>query len=1241
MAAHNNGLLGGLNRYPEYSNNQVSLAHPDTVNGLAPYVSPRNIQNKPYQAVPRVADTLFFSHQDKIRQMLDMIFIRVEEMDGWEFVFAPRTPTTDMVEVVTIRTMDDYVLENTAELTAPRVLDLREEQYSISLEHYQLGLKVYGENFRTPEGARELADKMKGFINATVITQKLLVKAAVINAPNYWMQQFSMTQRYNNILERTEQERQMFGALTKDPKGLYKIYSMIPEFTKYAPRQPSWNMCVVPPKLALQHQWRHDGTTEAWRVGDALAQRNKTSSPDVILSSDIPLTVYIDKEFNPVNADNRLPIDAFKRRAQLGAYAVLEYCDKGPVDPISGQPCPTVRCVTMPENNYTEFSMRDCIHHCARFDVNGSIDKFTQNVINMEDQISKVWDDDEGGYNRAMYDPWVYEPVAVGGGDAYTPHLKVCELFGEQDTRHRPEEFDVQQGKKFAEKLNLTDEEKTQIGLLFDAAQHLYEIPLSASTANDVDLDNESEIINSTFNDLVTDDDGSPVTDDEWGGPYFDGDAFADDASTFIPYGMGDIFAVMSMLKHMTRTQRENLDSFWSYGPQLKYDILRKALYKIWKQVKEMFPMLSVKNADAVPSFRKAGNKKDNNEMISVFRGLFERVKHPVWSRNTIDNANEVKDAADFDAGTQAQILAIMRYGHANLAGRDLVKYLKSTNAERAAAQGGYVAIKSNDMANTLNEEIDYIASKVVPMQLPATQQKRFVEDITRTAAAITMQYLIKKSLEGNANVTRSQLDQVFDSAIIFARSRGEINRTGTILNPTHAARRDLVNDEYVNTKLTVWKDAYGNNARLKGDDIFVATNARIGDVPLAGRTTYDDDREYYAQAHLTRQTDEEYENRGAESTYGVFERPARLYPLTDPDNAATYGIENFGADPAQFIDARRANEIEGAFLTVDLVDVAGQVDTDGKSIPQQWLVERQYMSRRANYIGKQLADNPVARLGAFCFIMSRVHRDSCLALLDHGLFVPMNFILAWPLIQIDTLAMMFAEGGAQTAKLNYGFGDLTNPEDGQHKIHEWNGTTLMGAGVINPMNYLLIPDAALAGYVSGLSSKFISKDFQGTSRGFKSSDPHNDGCFAMDVPVVFNRKTAIHEDHNPLPLFGKHNPEHYVGIYSRRGDIFNPKKPHFASWPAYNAHFKFDAINENARYSNYSYRMLRESRYIPGTMFLRNTQTYNPMTGEYHFVGGTRGTGHLDDIDPDKVNFKAMLDGAIEFRDSYASFGQ
>jgi hypothetical protein len=310
-------------------------------------------------------------------------------------------------------------------------------------------------------------------------------------------------------------------------------------------------------------------------------------------------------------------------------------------------------------------------------------------------------------------------------------------------------------------------------------------------------------------------------------------------------------------------------------------------------------------------------------------------------------------------------------------------------------------------------------------------------------------------------------------------------------------------------------------------------------------------------------------------------------------------------------------------------------VEMKGSQHP--WLVESPYMSRRTAYVGKVLNGDPIARLGAFCFLASKVTRDACLALLDHGLFVPMNFILAWPFIQVDTLAMMFAEGGSQTARCNYMLTDVTMPEDGIHKKQDWNLTTWLGANNINPCNQIIVPDVACAGYKNGLGSKLIRHLEINSDSGMRLSDPIFDGCIPMDVPVTFDRKSALLEHHNPLPLFGKHDPEVYAGIFPRNKDIFNPEKPHFASWPAYNAHFGFDRINEGAKYDASSYLALRLNTYIPGTMYLRRTQTW---TGEtYDLVRGCKGTGHLDHVDPDKENFRGFLDGLIEFKDTYASY--
>jgi hypothetical protein len=289
-----------------------------------------------------------------------------------------------------------------------------------------------------------------------------------------------------------------------------------------------------------------------------------------------------------------------------------------------------------------------------------------------------------------------------------------------------------------------------------------------------------------------------------------------------------------------------------------------------------------------------------------------------------------------------------------------------------------------------------------------------------------------------------------------------------------------------------------------------------------------------------------------------------------------------------------------------------------------------------------KLANNKIALLGAFCFIFSRINRKACHALLDNGLRLPMNFGLMWPFIRINTYAILFAQGGAETCQLRYGFTRATNPSDGMHMMQHINLVTTMGCAVINPANIVIIPDAALAGYASGLSSKFMKHPRESViqqSRGFDIANPKHDGCYVVDLPVTCTRSSVLREGHNPMPLFGRHDPAVYVGVYAARDNIFNPKEPHFPSWNAYNVNFGWTNVNQNARYDARSYRHLKESNFVPGTMFLCRTQTWNAAENRFTYDNGTRGTGPLDFVDPEKTDFKAMMDGTVDFKDSYASF--
>jgi hypothetical protein len=158
-------------------------------------------------------------------------------------------------------------------------------------------------------------------------------------------------------------------------------------------------------------------------------------------------------------------------------------------------------------------------------------------------------------------------------------------------------------------------------------------------------------------------------------------------------------------------------------------------------------------------------------------------------------------------------------------------------------------------------------------------------------------------------------------------------------------------------------------------------------------------------------------------------------------------------------------------------------------------------------------------------------------------------------------------------------------------------------------------------------------------SRGFDIANPKHDGCYVVDLPVTCTRSSVLREGHNPMPLFGRHDPAVYVGVYAARDNIFNPKEPHFPSWNAYNVNFGWTNVNQNARYDARSYRHLKESNFVPGTMFLCRTQTWNAAENRFTYDNGTRGTGPLDFVDPEKTDFKAMMDGTVDFKDSYASF--
>jgi hypothetical protein len=287
-------------------------------------------------------------------------------------------------------------------------------------------------------------------------------------------------------------------------------------------------------------------------------------------------------------------------------------------------------------------------------------------------------------------------------------------------------------------------------------------------------------------------------------------------------------------------------------------------------------------------------------------------------------------------------------------------------------------------------------------------------------------------------------------------------------------------------------------------------------------------------------------------------------------------------------------------------------------------------MSVRQHKIATNFAHDPIARLFAFSFILSRVTKKGMKALLDHNMPVPMNFLLVAPYINIDTEAILFAKGGVETASTGMNLLDINKTFDGAHKIWNVHASVHTGTKIVSPENLLIIEDAKLAGYKYGLEKTFIVEQNYATSD--KHDRPGNDHrrWYAMDVPTTYTRDYAEENEHShPINLFGV-DPLMYPYQFATPQSIFGQHKP-FPSYGAYDRFFGFSKTNSDRYFSEASYRSLRESDANPGACWPTRVRCYNRKTG--HFEVASLGHGQLDDIE---LPMRPTLDGRVSYKNMH-----
>jgi hypothetical protein len=848
----------------------------------------------------------------------------------------------------------------------------------------------------------------------------------------------------------------------------------------------------------------------------------------------------------------------------------------------------------MPNDDWTRVTMSMCLENCPRFGPNGSIYDFTQSLVDTWSSKRTQWGGKAG--EDYMIDPWVVPYRKITDNNSQGVTLRVAEFIGEQHIDYRDLDSDIKFGLFAKVALGFTDEEKHTLDRLLQCADVLYNPPTAfsgAAFATARGLANVGEI-------------------DEWGGYVLNG-AFGAPA-----YGWGDIFMVMSLLSQADRGVSGLPESF----KNMSYGETRDVLLKMWEGIKRFFPSLVTNDSTKVAVHRSVGKltgtaAEDRNAMIATFRGLLERIKHPVW---------KTERATGNDTLTQA----IQAYGGGGVNGSvfDSTEFKAAaptddTPATQAtAATPAFTGLGLTAGFNKITSGIDGIDGVYATLEEYLTALYRDGADRYGDAANDAEQKEVLFEIVGliNGIVQLARVAQRTTGSIDDWRTR--VKLTPQVLKGFREQGKDYGEKAYPEgaglesgargvvftvTRWTFAPTAYGDNgATLNvGTEEFSPTDPYVPSRALLvqrtpaemtfARARYGDGGQQFADAPIGIEVPRVHRQGDASMPYG--------------DQRTAY------------VGASLAGEVGGPFLRMLPLGPEGMEGAE--------VAEREYMSLRYAYIKQHLGSDPIARLMAFCFILSEPTRQAFKAMAMHGLPIPMNFMLAAPFINIDTEAIVFAEGGSQTASTGMNLLDVNRAIDSDHKFWKVHATTHTGAKIIDPEKVLIIPDAKAAGYISGLELTFIKDHNDLKEYHLTRLDK---AMFCMDVSPNFTRERATREA-SPMNLFeGRPNARTTPFNFERPETVFNKARPDFDSYFAYAAYFGFDGVNQHHTLADKTYRDLRESDWIPGTLWPTRVRTYNRQQGV--FMQTERGQGHLDNID---LPMRDVLDGKIRYTDLHS----
>jgi len=1125
---------------------------------------------------PITSLTLAEGFEVDIDRLLPVVREHVEKRNTWHTsILPPQIKRNLQVEWEALKT-HFAALDETPEGITPRLVQYETERHSAALRHFQQGLDMKHELFKTPKGAQEFQIKFRNVKENAIGTMKMTIEQAVAQAHDYWKEHNRRFGReYLDINDRIDDEIRLFGVLSTDEKGIYGLHA---EVTQMAPDQV-FDIAVVGADTLDFIAYANDFETEAYRRGEAPANRTLTQGGQG-LTGVLPGMTIMPNDVR-YSQTMRNPMDILRRIATFGAHFVLQHDDWG--KPRRGIRQPEVQVIAMPEDDWVTITASDALAACLRFDNSGELSALHDDFLENLRSQAQIF----GGHITDAPDPFLWKTDArslrgvtmMTNPDAFS----VVEHWGDQDLVWRSPEWDADFARKAASCMTTTPEQLRLISRLLESLKSVYHTRPSAMPQDEVD---RSNAFLQLLAGLAPGPSGIVPADEEWGGPDLSDQAiraFFGDATRrpSKPWFMGSIWAMMSFLKHGYGKLMVNT---WSYG-DIDYEATKVALKQLWEDNRKMFPDNVLASAAFTPYHHRVRDD-DTNRMIAVFSSLLDHVKYPIFYTAA------PRPARDIDLGPLATATGL---GEAELDAifeepipASLVPLADENNrAAVAVVSEGFEKLRPEAAGGPVG---------------PDTTFGEFInQEFDRTPGVDARRNLLVGVID-LANLYGS--DDATDFRAI-PKLTAELIQT---LKKTPARRGEVLGPEVrdsVNLRLTV-SGKYFSSEPL--DRLAIApADPKNPTVPLSlelQRGEAGESIEIYPEAR-----------GGLQDT--IFAHAG----LTRVQASTVVGDRNTVTEEQQPQYIGPAGYVTGGPYQV----IQQSRDREGNVTIE--IKDRRFMLKRFAEL-KEMIMTPFERLCAFSMLLTRVHRRSLAVWLKIGCPIPMNFLGVNPFIRLETQAMLFARSGGAAGFYGFNFADTLFQLDASHKEWLLNFTMWGGGFIPAPENLFWKPDAKFAGYRSGLGRRPFREPADYDASGDTDFDfDRKPDMFVMDLPISWDREMLMKEAPT-VHMFGPPDKQFFRWKYSDNNASLRMTKPSFPSWFFYNNIFNFGAINDRATFDDSSFELLRQSRWFPGVSKLRAFRLWDHVQGRYAMA--YEGSGYIDRAGPPPV--KAMLNGKLTF---------